>query len=211
MTEMTLCSFAAYLADQHLSPQTIKSYLAGIRNVQLSLGLPDPRDQSSLPILHRVQTGIRRASLGTTPARVRLPVTPSLLQPLQQYLEATVHEERIVIWVICCAAFFGCFRLGELLLESPASFDQQRHLAWGDVAVDDPADPHMHRIHIKHSKTDQFLRGADIVVGRTGTDLCPVATVLGYITVRGSRPGPFFLNTQARPVTKSLLSRVKRS
>ena len=131
-------------------------------------------------------------------------MTPSLLQQLRQYLEVTAHEERIVIWAICCAAFFGCFRLGELLLESMASFDQQRHLAWGDVAVDDPADPHMLRIHIKHSKTDQFLRGADIVMGRTGTDLCPVAAILGYITVRGSQPGPFFLNTQARPVTKSL-------
>ena len=189
---MTLCSFAAYLADQHLSPQTIKSYLAGVRNVQLSLGLPDPRDQSSLPILHRVQAGIRRARLGTTPARVRLPVTPSLLQQLRQYLDATVHEERIAIWAICCMAFFGCFRLGELLLESPTNFDQHRHLAWGDVAVDDRADPHMLRIRLKQSKTDQFLKGADIVVGRTGTDLCPVAAVLGYIATRGPRPGPLF-------------------
>ena len=40
LAERTLCSFAAFLADQGLSPQTIKSGL------QISLGLPDPREQS---------------------------------------------------------------------------------------------------------------------------------------------------------------------
>jgi hypothetical protein len=57
VSEFLLCAFAAYLADQNLSPQTIKSYLAAIRNTQLSLGLPDPREQSSLPILKRVRQG----------------------------------------------------------------------------------------------------------------------------------------------------------
>ena len=150
--------------------------------MQLSLGLPDPRDQSSLPILQRVLAGISRASLGTTSARVRLPVTPSLLRQIRHYLEATVHSERVVLWAICCLAFFGCFRLGELLLESLASFDHRRHLAWGDVAVDklllespasldhrrhlawgdvtvdNQANPRTLRVHLKQSKTDQFGR-----------------------------------------------------
>ena len=203
VSEMVLCSFAASLADQGLSPQTIKSYLAGVRNVQLSLGLPDPRAQSSLPILHRVQAGISRASLGTTSARVRLPITPPLLRQICRCLEATMHSERVVLWAICSLAFFGCFRLGELLLESSPSFDRRRHLAWGDIAVDDQANPRMLRIHLKQSKTDQFGRGADVVVGRTGRDLCPVAAVLGYIAIRGPQPGPFFLNPRGQPITKA--------
>ena len=52
--EHLLCSYVAYLADDGLSPQTAKSYLAAVRNVQLSLGLPDPCEASSLPILKRV-------------------------------------------------------------------------------------------------------------------------------------------------------------
>ena len=43
VTEQLLCSFAAYLADQGLSPQTIKGYLAAVQNTQISLGFPDPR------------------------------------------------------------------------------------------------------------------------------------------------------------------------
>ena len=58
LTEHLLCSFAAFLADQQLAPQTIKSYLSALRNIQISLGLPDPREHSSLPILKRVQAGI---------------------------------------------------------------------------------------------------------------------------------------------------------
>ena len=40
--------------------QTVKSYLSAVRNSQILLGLPDPRHQSSLPILKRVQAGIAR-------------------------------------------------------------------------------------------------------------------------------------------------------
>ena len=139
--------------------------------MQHSLGLPDPRDHSSLPILRHVQAGIKHANLGTGTARVRLPVTPQLLWQIKQKLEAIHHNERVVIWAVSCVALFGCFRLGELLLESTASFDQHRHSAWGDVTVDNQADPWMLRIHLKQSKTDQFGRGADITVGKTGTDL----------------------------------------
>ena len=55
LSEELLCSFAA---DQGLASQTGKSYLSALRSMQISLGLPDPRDQSSLPILKRVQAGI---------------------------------------------------------------------------------------------------------------------------------------------------------
>ena len=105
-TEHLLCSFAAYMGDLGLSPQTIKSYLAGIRNMQLSLGLPDPREQSSLPILKRVQAGISRARIGSPTSRIRLPITPHL------NLDNTGHKAKALLWAVCCTAFFGCFRLG---------------------------------------------------------------------------------------------------
>ena len=54
VTEKLLCYFAAALASEGLAPQTIKCYLSGVRSMQISLGLPPPRDQSSLPIIKRV-------------------------------------------------------------------------------------------------------------------------------------------------------------
>ena len=38
-------------------------YMSSVRNIQISLGLPDPREQSSLPMLKRVQVGIARVVL----------------------------------------------------------------------------------------------------------------------------------------------------
>lgn len=71
-----MCCFASFLAGEGLAPQTGKSYLAAVRSMQISLGLPDPREQSSLPILKRMQAGISRARMRKGPkSRVRLPIT----------------------------------------------------------------------------------------------------------------------------------------
>ena len=63
VSEQLLCSFAEFLADDGLKLGTIKAYLAATRNLQLSLGLPDLRNHSSLPILKHVLTGIGRSQL----------------------------------------------------------------------------------------------------------------------------------------------------
>ena len=46
------------MAEENVTMQTIKTYLAAVRSMQISLGLPDPQDQSSLPMLKHVQAGI---------------------------------------------------------------------------------------------------------------------------------------------------------
>jgi len=86
-TEQLLCSFAAYLTDQGLASQTMKSYLAAVRNTHISLRFPDPKDKSSLPILKRVQAGIQRVrSEAALPARPRLPITAAILKKIQSRL-----------------------------------------------------------------------------------------------------------------------------
>ena len=205
VSEFLLCAFAADMADNGLAAQTIKSYLAAIRNAQLSLGLPDPREQSSLPILKRVQAGISRARLGRGhPSKVRLPMTAPLLRQIKHELERTSHPERIVLWAVSCTAFFGFFRLGELLVTSPTDFNPRLHLTWGDLAVDDLHAPRMVKFHLKRSKTDQLGRGVDVVMGRTNLDLCPVAAVLAYVANRGDSRGPFFLTTTKSTLTKAV-------
>ena len=203
LTEQILCTFAAYLADQGLAPQTGKSYLSALRNMQISLGLPDPRDQSSLPILKRVQAGISRIRvLKGSPPRIRLPITVSILGAIHQSLEAATDPDKALFWAVSSAAFFGFFRLGELLLASPSQFNPATSLAWGDVAVDSHANPRMVQFLLKVSKCDQFGAGSNIIVGRVESPLCPVAAVLKYIEVRGNAPGPFFMDSTHNALTK---------
>ena len=67
------------------------------------------------------------------------------------------------------------------------------------MAVDNQQALSVIKLHQKQSKTDPFGRGADIVLGKTGCNLCPVA---GYVAARGDRQGPFFMTKEAKPLTK---------
>ena len=53
--------------------------------------------------------------------------------------------------------------------------------------------PSLARINIKASKTGPFRKGVIICVGRTNNDLCPVAALAAYTTIRGADNGPFFM------------------
>ena len=204
VSEYVLCCFAAYLADEGLAPQMVKCYLAAVRSMQLSLGLPDPRDHSSLPMLKRVLAGISRAKLGQpSTARPRLPITGPVLLHLHDALVRSSRPEKHLIWTVASLAFFGFFRLGELLVEAAGQYDRAVHLSWGDVAVDNRTSPSMVKVHLKRSKCDQFGRGVDVVVGRTDTRICPVAAVVSYIARRQDLSGPFFINSHGGTVTKS--------
>ena len=171
--------------------------------MQIALGLPDPREHSSLPILKRVQAGISRSRmLHQSPPRIRLPITAHVLAKIHQSLFSSAHQERVAIWAIACTAIFGFFRLGELLPTAANAFNPATDLAWGDVAVDNHTAPRMVQVHLKKSKCDQFGKGSDIIMGRTDSLLCPVSAIIQYITVRGNQPGPFFIDSAKRTITK---------
>ena len=178
-------------------------YLVGPARSEGSIVTPDPRGQSSLPILKRVQAGISRCRLyRKQPTKVRLPLTAEVLLRIQQATALVSHSNRPVVWAVAAIAFFGFFRLGELLPAARASFHEETDLSWGDVAVDSHDTPQMVKVHLKKSKCDQFGKGVDIYLGRTDTVLCPVKALLTYIEWRGSHPGPFFLDSSKACVTK---------
>ena len=143
-----------------------------------------------------------RAQKSTTNARVRLPITVQIMRNIEQTLSESANPERLVVWAIACTAFFVFFRLGELLPVSAAAFNPTTDLAWGDVCADSLSAPTMIQIHLKRSKYDQFGIGANILVGTTGAELCPVRAILDYIAVCGTQPGAFFLNSSQRPIVK---------
>ena len=104
-------------------------------------------------------------------------------------------------WAICTLAFFGFFRLGEILLTT-TNFDPERHLEAGDVAIDSRQNPSLLKVHLKCSKTDQLQKGVDIYIGKTGDDICPIAAVLSFLAIRGQEPGPLFVCCDSTPYTK---------
>ena len=131
--------------------------MAEVRNTQLSLGLPDPREKSSLPVLKRVQAGIQRVgALKGPPSRPCLPITAAVMDRIRAYLVQSDHPHKDVVWAICCTVFFGFFRLGELLSESRAQITPAVSLVWGDVAVDSRERPTMVRVHLKSRSSNSL-------------------------------------------------------
>ena len=68
--------------------------------------------------------------------------------------------------------------------------------------MDSHSDPQMIQFRLKISKYDQYGSGTNVVVGRTGTPLCPVMVLTKYLEVRGDQPGAFFLDSAHKLITK---------
>lgn len=98
-----------------------------------------------------------------------------------------------MMWAACCLGFFAFLRAGEFTVPSATHFDPSIHLSPADIAVDSHSDPTLMRIHLKQSKTDQQRLGVDLYVGRTFTNLCPIAAMLAYLAIRGQTDGPLFI------------------
>ena len=97
------------------------------------MGLPDPRDQSSLPLLKRVQAGIKRvrASRGRHNQRIRLPITLVMLGSIRTALNSLTDHDRELTWTVTSVAFLGFFRLREQLLDHASAYAQATCLSWG--------------------------------------------------------------------------------
>ena len=204
VSESLLCYFATYLACQQLAPQTVKVYMAAIRHMQITMGLPEPREYSSMPRLRLVQSGIQRTHVARGTAKIRLPITPAILLKLKEHWTPRKSDPDIImIWATAVLCFFGFFRAGEITTSTISDFDSSKHLAWGDVAIDDSSNPQLLKVHLKRSKTDQLGKGVDIYIGKTNCPLCSVVAVLAYMASRGPSAGPFFKLANGHPLTKS--------
>ena len=111
----------------------------------------------------------------------------------------------MMLWAACCLGFFGFLRSGELTAPENGKFDPGQHLSYADIAIDDDSSPRRLSVTIKQSKTDPFRRGVTIFLGRTDTQLCPVAALLAYLAIRGPGEGPLFYFKDGRALTRSRL------
>jgi len=97
------------------------------------------------------------------------------------------------VWVwLPITAFFGFFRIGEMMVPNQESFDDALHLSLRDISVDSRSNPTTIWLTIKQSKTDPFHSGVKLCLTHAESRVCPVKTLLPYLAVRGSSPGPLF-------------------
>lgn len=212
VTEDKLCSFAAYLAHDGLSYQTIKCYLSAIKHLQIESGMNDPRINEMAKLEHVLRGIKREGSKKNVTTKPRLPMTPATLGKLKSVWEANPSAfNNIMLWAASCTCYFGFLRSGEICVPSDTEFDPSTHLCMSDIAVDTHHNTSMVSIRIKASKTDPFRQGVTIYLGVTKTPICPVKALLAYIAVRGTQQGALFKFSNGKMLTREKFVREIRS
>ena len=90
-----------------------------------------------------------------------------------------VHEKRRMLWVVCCLAFHGSFRIHELLSRCSSSFDPTSTLLGCDVRLHKvKVEGDLEEVlvvHLKCPKEDRLRKGVMVELFSTGTFSCPVS------------------------------------
>ena len=200
-TEKQLSRFVAYMREEGLRYQTVKTYLAAVRHMQISHEMGDPKI-GSMARLELVIRGMKKEQAGQ-PARTRLPITPEILSRIHQHWKGRWEEWDIaMLWAAMILCFYGFLRAGEVVVPSDTGFDPSQHLTYNDIAVDNRRQPSFITVTIKQSKTDPFRKGVTVVIGRAAGPLCPLVAVLSYMAMRQQGEGPLFQFRDGRPLTR---------
>ena len=152
-SETLLCYFVACLGQQGLAHSTIKTYLSGVRQIQIAHGLQDPHiDQMAR--LRQVLKGVKiEAGTQGKPSRSRLPITPMILRKLKGVWLSSEHSaDDLMLWAASTTTFFTFCRSGEITVENEKSYDPSSHLSYEDLAVDNATAPQAISIRIKCSR-----------------------------------------------------------
>ena len=198
LSEHTLCLFAAFLANQGLQARTIQAYLSALRHFQIAAGLPAPAF-SSWPWLHYVTRGIKRTQGSLN--RVRLPITASIMRDLRHRWSPVgeAGPRNQLFWAVACTAFFGFFRLGELLPEKTGA---PPPMLLADLATDSHLAPSVFQLLVRRSKTDPFGKGVRVSLRVSGKDFCPVIALADYLRIHPRSQGSLFLWEDGKPLLK---------
>ena len=177
-----------------------------MHSLHLTSGFLGVFNTQSTPRLGQVLQGIKRYQACSRLPTIRLPITIKIMRSLKAVL-ARNHKDyqNIMMWAACCIAFFGCLRCSEFTAPNQTSYDPTIHLSYSDVVVDSKISPSMVFLHIKQSMTDTTHEGAQVVLGLTGKEACPVKVLLPYVYgSQGCTTRPLFITADNHYLTQPL-------
>jgi hypothetical protein len=133
--ETTLHFIHWMITTRNLKAGTISSYLAGIRQLHISKGMPGPsiRTETVNLILKGLQNKSNIDSRNKN--MTRRPITLELMGILKKRLrawDASPTNQRLV-WAVATNLFHGAFRIGELLCAKSSELDPNFELTTKDV------------------------------------------------------------------------------
>lgn len=186
-------AFFAYLFQLGLAGSTLTSYSSALSFKHKAAGLEDPAESF---IIKKMLRGARNL---TSSARTRLPITLPLLARLCQSIQFSIPNayNRVLLKAMYLFAFYAFCRVGEITGDaSPGThtmlLSDIAHLSSTSLTV-----------VFRHFKFSNPLKTFSLSISSTGTDMCPVAAILQYLSRRGvGTQGPLFIFQDGVPVTR---------
>eukprot|EP00854_Cymbomonas_tetramitiformis_P002581 gene2581-biopygen2513 len=183
-TDRTLCMFITY-SSWFVQPDTIKNYLAGVRQLHLQRG----HEWVPVAARHAVAAtlqGVKRC--WGRPPRPVMPLTLSDLAKMAALISSHVLGQE-ALWAAILVGFFGLFRKDNLTTGKAGAWNTRGALVRDDVLFHE--DGSVVWIRVRHSKTIQCGERHHWVPLRAvpGSLLCPVRALMRLMERTAGRPG----------------------
>ncbi len=202
-SEMHILRFIAYISET-VSFNSMQVYLAAIRALHVYQNLPVP-----LLTTPRIQLALKSLSHHAPEVKQALPITFAIMQGFRSLLAHTMED--MSLWTCMTVLFFGCRRAGEI-----APSNEQMSMGFKYPRVCDLAfSPNPPAAILTISRTKTQPKGFTLVLGCSGSDICPYCALVKYLSARGItdtqvNPGPLFVLNDGSPLNKDyLMSRQK--
>ena len=200
LSEEYIVKYIAYMFQLGRAVSTIRSHMSVISFVHHIRSIPDP---TASFIIKHVLVGFERLS---KPPNRKLGINHAILVRLINELHKVVDNnyERILLKAICCVAYYGCFRIGELVVSRGNS---------SHTVITDNIDKVMTGKICKcikvHLDSYKFSHGKqkNIYLHRQPDDItCPINSMLEYSEIRESDSPLLFVYENGFPVTRDWVS-----
>lgn len=181
LTTNQLLTFVGWLLDRQVGADTINTYLAGLRQLYISRNLNPNSIRSDL--VTQIIKGRRHQTLTECSAgqqKDRLPVTPAILKLLKLDIATSDmnQKDKLLIWTVCCIAFHGAFRIGELLAKNQLSFNPIDTLLGNDIELKtsriESREVKFIQLRLKQEKTNSSKSVTMVDVYEAPGPICPV-------------------------------------
>jgi hypothetical protein len=179
-SEAVLCYFVAW-ASLRVKPATVRTYLCGIRNAHLAIGLRDPTSPGVY--LKRAMKELA-VQLGDS-TKKRLSITTPLLKRVLRLIDVRSHNGRCLRAALALGVFL-LIRVGELTGVG----------TFGLLRCDWKFSQIMGSLRLRRSKSDQMRQGIFLGCFPTLCEVCALKEMERYVTcsrVQLRPEGPLFM------------------
>ena len=175
-------------------------YLAAIRALHVYKDLPVP-----LLTTPRIQLALKSLSHHAPEVKQALPITYAIMKGFKSLL--TNSMEDMALWTCMTLLFFGCRRAGEIV-PSNEQMSMGFHYPRVCDVVFNPNPTLAALVTISRTKTQP--KGFTLVLGCSGSDICPYCALVRYLRARGItdtqiNPGPLLVHIDGSPLNKDYL------